>query len=54
MAIMTLLAIQTVMAIMTALAIKTDITLVTILAIKTNIHGYRDRTGHQNQHLWLS
>ena len=42
------------MAIVTALAIETDMAIVTVLAIETDIHGYRDRTGHQNQHSWLS
>ena len=55
MAIVTALAIETDMAIMTALimtvlAIETDMVIVTVLAIKTDIHGYRDRPGHQNRH----
>ena len=53
MAIVTLLAIGTVMAIMTILTIKTDMAIMTVLAIKTDIHGYCDRPGYQNQHLWL-
>ena len=39
MAIVTLLAIETVMAIVTVLAIETDMAIVTALAIETDIHA---------------
>ena len=44
MAIVTVLAVQTVIAIVTLLPIETVIAIVTVLAIETDIHGYRDHT----------
>ena len=54
MAIVTVPAIETDMAIVTALTIETNMAIVTALAIKTNSYGYCDRLGHWNQNLWLS
>ena len=45
MAIVTVLAVQTVIAIVILLAIETVMAILTVLAIETNIHGYCDCIG---------
>ena len=50
MVIVTSLTIETVMAIVTILIIETNMIIMTILAIKTNIHSYYDDTSYWNQY----